>query len=65
MVPSMVYAFTWIHAGHIVLGLSALLWLGWLLKKGTVTEMKLTNVGKIWHFLGAVWIVMYLTLFVL
>ncbi|MFL5784057.1 MAG: heme-copper oxidase subunit III [Bacteriovoracaceae bacterium] len=65
MVPSMVYAYTWLHAGHIVLALLALLWIGWLLKKGTVTQAKLTNVGKFWHFLGAVWIVMYLTLFVL
>ena len=65
MVPSMVYAFTWIHAGHIVIGLLALMWLGYLLMKGEATQMKLTNVGKFWHFLGAVWLVMYLTLFVI
>lgn len=65
MVPSMVYAFTWIHAGHIILGLIALLWLGHHLFRGTATQMILTNVGKFWHFLGVVWLVMYLTLFVL
>lgn len=65
MVPSMVYAFTWVHAGHIVLGLFALLWLGLQLHKGSATQMKLTNVGKFWHFLGVVWLVMYLTLFVI
>ncbi len=65
MVPSMVYAFTWIHAGHIVLGLFALLWLGHYLWRGKATQNVLTNVGKFWHFLGVVWLVMYLTLFVL
>lgn len=65
MAPSMVYAFTWIHAGHIIFGLLALLWLGLHLFKGTATQMKLSNVGTFWHFLGVVWLVMYLTLFVI
>lgn len=65
MVPSMVYAFTWVHAGHIVLGLFALLWLGFQLYRGKLSQMQLTNVGKFWHFLGVVWLVMYLTLFVI
>ena len=65
MVPSMVYAFTWVHAGHIVIGLMALMWLGYFLFKGTATQIKLSNVGKFWHFLGVVWLVMYLTLFVI
>ena len=65
MAPSMVYAFTWLHAGHIVLGLAALMWLGHYLWRGKATQMQITNVGKFWHFLGAVWLVMYLTLFVL
>lgn len=65
MVPSMVYAFTWLHAGHIVLGLIALMWLGHYLWRGKATQAKLINVGKFWHFLGVVWLVMYLTLFVI
>lgn len=66
-VPSMVYAFTWLHAGHIVMGLLALLWLGYFVfrKPGGLTEIKLINVGKFWHFLGVVWLVMYLMLFVI
>lgn len=66
-VPSMVYAWTWIHAGHIVLGLLGLLWLGRFIfrKKTELTEMKLANVGKFWHFLGVVWLLMYLMIFVL
>jgi cytochrome c oxidase subunit III len=66
-VPSMVYAFTWIHAGHIVMGLIALLWLGVFIfkKKNQLTQIKLMNVGKFWHFLGIVWLLMYLMIFVL
>lgn len=65
MVPSMVYAFTWLHAGHIVLGLFGLLYIGHYLWRGQADRIKVINVGKFWHFLGVVWLVMYLTLFVL
>ncbi len=61
MISSMFYAFTWLHAAHIVGGLAALGWLAvtpW-------TETRTTNVGKFWHFLGAIWLLMYLMLFVL
>ncbi len=66
-VPSMVIAFTWIHAAHIFMGLALLLWLGRFIfkKKEELTEIKLINVGKFWHFLGVVWLLMYLTMFVL
>lgn len=66
-VPSMVYGFTWIHAGHIVMGLLTLLWLGRFVffKKEKLTDIKLMNVGKFWHFLGIVWLLMYLMIFVL
>jgi cytochrome c oxidase subunit 3 len=66
-VPSMVIAFTWIHAAHILMALGALLWLGRFIfkKKEELTEIKLVNVGKFWHFLGIVWLLMYLLMFVL
>lgn len=66
-VPSMVYAFTWLHAAHIIMGLIALMWLGHFIfrRSEAVTELKLINVGKFWHFLGVVWLLMYLMLFVL
>jgi cytochrome c oxidase subunit 3 len=67
MVPSMVYAFTWIHAAHILLALLGLFWIGYLLliKSPRLTMIKIMNVGKFWHFLGIIWLLMYLTLFVL
>lgn len=66
-VPSMVYAFTWVHAGHIVMALGLVLWLGIYIfrKPQGLTELKLINVGKFWHFLGVIWLLMYLMLFVL
>ena len=66
-VPSMVIAFTWIHAAHIIMALGALLWLKRFIfkKKEELTAIKLINVGKFWHFLGVVWLLMYLMMFVL
>jgi cytochrome c oxidase subunit III len=67
MVTSMVYAFTWLHAAHIALGLMALLWTGYyaFVKTASLTEILVMNVGKFWHFLGVIWLLVYLTLFVL
>lgn len=64
--PSIIYAFTWIHAAHIVAGLGLLVWLYDGLKKPTaMTPIKASNVGKFWHFLGVVWLIMFVTIFVL
>lgn len=67
MVPSLVYGFTWLHAAHIVLGLLGLLWIGYfvVLNPAGLSEFKLINVGKFWHFLGVVWLLIYLMIFVL
>lgn len=66
-VPSMVYAFTWIHAAHIVIALGLLFWIGDFVfrRPEALTPGKLVNVGKFWHFLGVIWVMMYLMLFVL
>ena len=67
MVPSMVYAFTWMHADHIALALILLLWLGFFVffKTEKLSIYKVINVGKFWHFLGVVWLLMYLLIFVI
>jgi cytochrome c oxidase subunit 3 len=63
---SIIYAFTWIHAAHIVAGLGLLVWLYSALKTAdSMTAVKVTSVGKFWHFLGIVWIIMFVTIFVL
>jgi cytochrome c oxidase subunit 3 len=45
----------------------ALSWLGKyvLKKKEELTVIKLMNVGKFWHFLGVIWLLIYLMMFVL
>lgn len=64
--PSIIYAFTWIHAAHIVAGLGLLMWLyGTLKTPDRMTAVKTANIGKFWHFLGIVWLIMFVTIFVL
>jgi cytochrome c oxidase subunit 3 len=64
--PSLFYSLTWIHAAHIVMALVSLLFLVPRLVKGydsnRITWVQ--NVGKFWHFLGLVWLVMYIVMFV-
>ena len=61
---SIIYGFTWIHAAHMVLGLAALAYLLPTLKGGKDFIFRIQNVGKFWHFLGLVWMIMYFTIFV-
>lgn len=65
--PSLIYGLTWTHAGHIVLALALLLWL--FVKNGKMKSEEenllwIKNTGKFWHFLGIVWLILYLSIFV-
>lgn len=63
---SIMYAFTWIHAAHIVGALALLSWLYLSLKNpDKMTAVKVASIGKFWHFLGIVWLIMFVTIFVL
>lgn len=64
--PSLFYALTWTHAAHIVAGLIALLFLLPVAAKGYSVEKIawVQNVSKFWHFLGVVWLVMFIVMFV-
>jgi cytochrome c oxidase subunit 3 len=65
---SIIHGFTWIHAGHMVLGLAFLLYLSPLAFKSACFERfdhRINNIGKFWHFLGIIWLLMFLLLFVL
>ncbi len=62
---SILYAFTWIHAAHVVCGLGTLVFLRLVMKPERRHILQTTlNVEKFWHFLGIVWLVMYFGLFV-
>lgn len=63
---SILYGFTWIHAAHVIMGLLSLVWLRLVLKPTTRNlDVKVLNVEKFWHFLGIIWFIMFITLFVL
>ena len=64
---SMIYAFTWIHAAHVVGGIIALLFLIPSISGKRELGKSISwvqNVGQYWHFLGVVWVIMYFSLFV-
>ncbi|MGZ3788480.1 MAG: cytochrome c oxidase subunit 3 [Bacteriovorax sp.] len=65
--PSIIYAFTWIHAAHIVIALGLLIWLlkSALKEINAKARVRVSSVGKFWHFLGIVWFIMFVTIFVL
>jgi cytochrome c oxidase subunit 3 len=65
---SILHGFTWIHAAHVILGLMALLFIIPLLsleKFNAEKEIRLINIGKFWHFLGIVWAVLFVILFLI
>lgn len=64
---SIIYAFTWIHAAHIIAALFLLVWLLVTFEKIDAQNLAIRamNVGKFWHFLGIVWLIMFVSIFVL
>ena len=64
--PSLLYALTWVHAGHIVVALLALLLLVPAVFKDYSDEkiIGVQNIGKFWHFLGIIWFIMFVVMFV-
>ena len=65
--PSLLYGLTWTHGGHVLLGTGLLgaLSLGLGRFKDRETELLwIRNVGIFWHFLGVVWLILYLVVIV-
>ena len=64
---SILHGFTWIHAAHMVLGFLAMFILA-LRLKSTSFDLRdmlwVENVGKFWHFLSIVWLLMFFTIFI-
>ncbi|WP_372655285.1 heme-copper oxidase subunit III [Halobacteriovorax sp.] len=64
--PSIIFSFTWTHAAHVVVAWFLLFYLVPTLKEGVSVEKlenRVFNIGKFWHFLGVVWLIMYITIF--
>ena len=65
--PSIIHAFTWIHAGHIACAILAMFYLFFFIKKESFLKNKIItvkNIENFWHFLGVVWLIMFVFLFV-
>lgn len=60
---SIIFGFTWIHAAHIFLALALLVWLSFRIKYKKAILPTVQNVGKFWHLLGVVWLIMFVTIF--
>ena len=62
------YSFTALHALHVLVGLGILLWVFARSLFGKYTEHNTTNVrmcAMFWHFVDVVWVLMFLTIYVL
>jgi heme/copper-type cytochrome/quinol oxidase subunit 3 len=61
--PSVLYAFTVFHALHVVVGLAALVGLALRARRGRAGRTAVRLWGWYWHFVGALWGVLYATVF--
>jgi cytochrome c oxidase subunit 3 len=65
---SVFYGLTWIHAAHVGVGLAALLWLAIQAFRGKYSAARHLSIrlwAMYWHFVGAIWAIMFLTVYVL
>lgn len=61
---SFLYGLTWAHGAHVLLGLILLGHLVFYLRKEGDIALRIGNVGNFWHFLGIVWTLMFVILFI-
>jgi heme/copper-type cytochrome/quinol oxidase subunit 3 len=67
-VGTVVYALTSLHALHVAMGLAVLGYLLVVATRGEQLQRKVATLrlcGMFWHFVDAVWLVMFLSMFVL
>jgi len=60
------YMLTWFHAAHVACGLLALLWIQWAAATGRVSAARRSSaagVATFWHFVDAVWLVLFVGFF--
>ncbi len=63
--PSVFYGLTALHAAHVLVGLLALAWLAARALSGGASSLAVRLWGMYWHFVGAVWLLLYLAVYVL
>jgi heme/copper-type cytochrome/quinol oxidase subunit 3 len=65
--PSAFYALTGLHAAHVLVGLVALAWLTLRTWRGPLDPRRRTPLRlwtMYWHFVGAVWLILYAAVYV-
>jgi heme/copper-type cytochrome/quinol oxidase subunit 3 len=65
--PSAFYALTGLHAAHVLVGVAALGWLALRAARGRLGPGRRTPLRlwtMYWHFVGAVWLLLFLTVYV-
>lgn len=64
--PSVIYAFTWTHAAHLILGLILVFYMTfkYFRSEKESLRLKIKNVGMFWHFLDLIWLIIFITIFV-
>jgi heme/copper-type cytochrome/quinol oxidase subunit 3 len=60
---SVFYAFTAFHALHVLVGLAALAWLALRARRRATTRTAVRLWGWYWHFVGALWGALYVTIY--
>lgn len=62
---SLIYAFTWIHFAHMLIGLLGLIYLKKILRPETPELMvKTQSIEQFWYFLKIIWLIIFFTLFI-
>jgi cytochrome c oxidase subunit 3 len=65
---SVLYGLTWLHAAHVVVGLFGLLWLSVKAFAGAFSPARHLGARlwtSYWHFVGVVWALMFVSIFLL
>ena len=66
---SILHAFTWIHAAHVVAAIASLVFyifpICFSKKDNENNYSRILNVGRFWHFLGVIWVLMFVFIFVI
>ncbi|HEX4621943.1 MAG TPA: cytochrome c oxidase subunit 3, partial [Myxococcaceae bacterium] len=64
---SVFYGFTWVHAAHVLVGLGGLGRVAWQAFRGEFSAARFLPVrlwAMYWHFVGVIWGLMFVTVFV-
>lgn len=71
LIGSILYGFTYVHFGHVLVAFMSLLWpifylWGSRLNENSSRKIEVVkNIGTFWHFLGIIWALMFLSIFII